>query len=435
MHANQEFPVGPRPVYLSGWRRNLRRLSMLPMFIRYLSHPSQYPRFILRRSRNGFLRTLEIERQLGLTKFISFNGSLFASLSLPHFPSAAFDYAASRGALNVGGMGTDAKLHIDNAILAITSRCEYGCSHCYERRNIGSSELVPIERWQEVIAQLQEIGVSIVILSGGEPMLRFDGVLELLRSGDKNRSDFHVHTSGAGVTAERARTLRDAGLTAAAVGLDDVDPARFDALRGKRGAFDQAVKALVHFNNAGIFTYTNLCLTPQLVRSGDLWKYFELARELHVGLIELLEPRPCGGYRGKTMESLFTEADRKAVREFIDAGNHDVRYRDYPLLYSIPEIEHPSRLGCTMGGLSHLTIDSSGSVNPCVFVPISFGNILHENLAPIVSRMRQAVPTPIHAGCGSVLLADLLEAHNKDGKRTSRRFEEIEDEWHARLGV
>jgi len=410
-------------------------MTMIGPILSYLLRPSLYPHVILRRSRNGFLRTLEIERQLGLAKAVSFNGSLFSSLTVPHFPSAAFDYAAGRGALNSGAMGTTDKPHVDNAILAITARCEYGCKHCYERRNIGTEDLVPVERWKVVIRQLQEIGVSIVILSGGEPMLRYQGLLELIRSGDKTRSDFHMHTSGAGVTAGRARELRDAGLTAAAVGLDDVDPQRFESLRGKRGAFDQALKALAYFNEAEIFTYVNLCLTPELVRSGDLWNYFEMARDLHVGLIEVLEPRPCGGYRGREMDTLFTQDDRDAVREFIHKGNHEARYRDYPLLYSIPEIESPDKMGCTMGGLSHFTIDSAGNVNPCVFVPISFGNILHEDLPAIFSRMRKAVPKPIHAGCGSVLLADLLEPCGENGVRVSRRFEEIEGEWRKRLGL
>jgi MoaA/NifB/PqqE/SkfB family radical SAM enzyme len=408
---------------------------MIGPFFSYLLRPSLYPHFILSRSRNGFLRTLDIERQLGLAKAVSFNGSLFSSLTVPHFPSAAFDYAAGRGALNSGAMGTADKPHVDNAILAITARCEYGCKHCYERRNIGTQDPVPVERWKVVIRQLQEIGVSIVILSGGEPMLRYGGLLELLRSGDKSRSDFHIHTSGAGVTAGRARELREAGLTAAAVGLDDVDPQRLDSLRGKRGAFDQALKALAYFNEAEVFTYVNLCLTPELVRSGQLWDYFEMARDMHVGLIEVLEPRPCGGYRGREMGTLFTQEDRDAVREFIRKGNHDARYRDYPLLYSIPEIESPDKMGCTLGGLSHFTIDSAGNVNPCVFVPVSFGNILHEDLPAIFSRMRKAVPKPVRAGCGSVLLADLLEPRGENGDPVSRRFEEIEGEWHKRLGV
>jgi hypothetical protein len=67
-------------------------------------------------------------------------------------------------------------------------------------------------------------------------------------------------------------------------------------------------------------------------------------------------------------------------------------------------------------------------------VPISFGNILHEDLPAIFSRMRKAVPRPVHAGCGSVLLADLLEPRGENGETVSRRFEEIEKEWQTRLG-
>jgi MoaA/NifB/PqqE/SkfB family radical SAM enzyme len=279
-----------------------------------------------------------------------------------------------------------------------------------------------------VIRDLQEIGVSVVILSGGEPMLRFDDVLRLVQSGDKNRSDFHIHTSGFGVTRERARALKDAGLTAAAVGLDDVNPKRQDALRGRGGAFEAAAAAVESFNREGVLTYLNLCLTPALIRSGDLWAYFEMARRLGVGLVEILEPRPCGGFQGRRVDGLISEEDRAAVAEFVRKGNHERRYRNHPLLYSIAAMEAPDRMGCMMGGLSHFSIDSAGNVIPCVFVPVSFGNILHEDLPAIFARMRHAVPAPIHAGCGSVLLADMF------GDRTVL-YDDHRGEWAERLAV
>ncbi len=374
------------------------------------------------------IKTFLIERRLGLNKSVSFDGRVFFSFTLPGYPSRAFDYAVARGALNAGGAGTPVKRHVDNVILGIARRCDYECKHCYERRNIRARESVPVERWGRVIRDVQEIGVSVVILSGGEPMLRFDDLLRLVRGGDKDRSDFHIHTSGFGVTRDRARALADAGLTAAAVGLDDVSPERFDAFRGRRGAFDIAINALECFHRAGVLTYVNLCLTPALVRSEELWKYYELVKQLNVGIVEILEPRPCGGYQGRSMDTLISTADRQVVADFVRRGNGEKKYRDYPLLYSIADMESPGKMGCMMGGLSHFAIDSAGNVIPCVFVPISFGNILIEELPAIFERMRKAIPAPVHEGCGSVLLADCFSA----GKGT-RRYEEVRAVWNRRL--
>jgi len=265
-------------------------------------------------------------------------------------------------------------------------------------------------------------------------MTDFDGVLQLLESGYKNLSDFHLHTSGRGVTIERAKRLREAGLTAAAVGLDDVDPVRHDRLRGVAGAHAEAVAALEAFHAAGVFTYVNVCLSRQLIRAGDLWRYFELAKRLNVGYIQMLEPRPCGGYFGNGQDVLLTETDRHAAAEFFLAGNGRRRYADYPLIHYVAYAESPARLGCQMGGLSHLYIDSVGNVNPCVFLPVTFGNIREEDFPAIYERMRAAVPRPLHRQCPSLDLMDALPAEFRDGRRLPVPHSLINEEWRALIG-
>jgi len=420
----------PRPRFRSGWQRSAERVAFSLQALFDLVRRRR--RFLLSPSATfrGLREAFGVERMLAMNKSVRFAGRTFISLTLPGYHSAAFDHAVARGALNSGSAGTPAKQQVDNAILAITSRCGYACAHCYEKRNIDGAERISVHTWQETIRELQEIGVSVVILSGGEPMLRYEDLVRLLRSGDKSLSDFHVHTSGFGVDSARAEELRDAGLTAAGIGLDDVSPQRLDALRGAKGAFDTALRAVECFNRAGVLTYLNLCLTPAFVRGGGLRGYFRLAKEIGVGLIEILEPRPCGGFQGVPVDRLLTEEDRRTVAEFVRAGNGDRRYRDYPILYYVAAMESPGTMGCMMGGLSHFSIDAAGNVIPCVFVPVSFGNIREEPLRAIFPRMRSAVPRPVRAGCASVLLAHVY-ASAPPG--TTTRHEDVRGEWSARL--
>jgi MoaA/NifB/PqqE/SkfB family radical SAM enzyme len=375
------------------------------------------------------LRALRLEWELGLRKLVLFHNVQYASLALPRFPSAAYDAAVARGALNRLALGTPANRHIDNVILGISRRCTYHCEHCYEEMNIGTTETIPVERWQEVIAELQQFGVGIMILSGGEPLLRWNDVLTLLRTADHDRTEFHLHTSGWGMTAEAARELRRAGLSAAAVGLDDAEEERHDRMRGAAGAFRQAHAALQHLHAAGIFTYVNVCLSAGLVRSGALWRFLELARDLRVGIIQLLEPRPCGGYAGSDVGELFTAEDQKVVKSLVHAANTRRRFRSLPLVYNMSDLEASPLVGCTMGGLTHFTIDSTGEVRPCVFVPVSFGNIRGESLAEILPRMRAAVPAPIHKGCGSLLVAQVVREAAERGFQPPIPFEAVRQEW------
>jgi MoaA/NifB/PqqE/SkfB family radical SAM enzyme len=294
-------------------------------------------------------------------------------------------------------------------LLAITRRCELRCQHCYERHNIGTGHEIPLSRLKEIVAQVQKHGVSTLVLTGGEPMNRFDDLLELVASADPNLSDIHVHTSGHGVTMERALALRDAGLIGAAVGLDDVDPARHDDLRGQTGSHGEALRALRCFRSAGLLTYVNVCATPTMIRSGDLWRYAELVRALGVGFIQLLEPRPCGGYLHRDGEILLTTEDRKQLVEFFQAMNTRREYRDYPIVHYVAYAESPAQRGCMMGGLSHLYMDSRGNLNPCVFLPVTFGNLAEEDFDTVLGRMRVAIPRPLHQECPSLQLQGILK--------------------------
>jgi MoaA/NifB/PqqE/SkfB family radical SAM enzyme len=410
----------------SAWRLRLRQAAFSISAVKYLQK-NKYPLFTLQ----GALDTYLILRRLKLHKLVQLNDRYFTTPILPSYPSRAFDHMVGRGGLNFHAAGTRMKSQIDMILLGITQKCNLHCRHCYEQFNIGSENAVPLGRWKEVIRDIQNVGAGVMVLSGGEPMQQYDRLLELLESGDKNRSEFHLHTSGQGVTFERAAELRNAGLTAAAVGLDEVDEERHDALRGLKGSHRQAIKALQDFHTAGVFTYTNMCLTKEIIGKEDLWTYFDLAKELKVGFIEMLEPRPCGGYSSVGADILLTDEERKKAADFFIQGNTLRKYRHYPLIFYVAYTEHPERMGCMMGGLSHMTIDSKGNVNPCVFLPVTFGNILKEDFSSIYRRMREHIPRPIHKECPSISLSKALQARAQELGGWPVPYYAVQKEWEA----
>ena len=410
----------------SGWRLRFRQMAFAASAARYL-RKSKYPLFTVR----GALSTYRIGRALKLHKLVQLNRGFFTTPILPHYPSPAFDHMVAGGGLNISGAGTPLKSQISMILLGITRKCSLHCLHCYERFNIGSEDVVPLSRWKEVIREIQSVGAGVIVFSGGEPMQRFDELLEALESGNKDLSDFHLHTSGQGVTPVRARELQKAGLTAAAVGLDDVDAGRHDALRGCQGSHRQAVRALRDLHAAGVFTYTNMCLTKEIISKGDLWAYFDLVKDLNVGFIEMLEPRPCGGYSYAVDEVLLTFDERRKATEFFVQGNTRGRYRHHPLIYYVAYTEAPERMGCMMGGLSHMTIDSKGNVNPCVFLPVTFGNIMEEDFRDIYRRMREHIPRPVRNECPSISLAQVLRAKARERTGWPVPYAAVRNEWDA----
>jgi MoaA/NifB/PqqE/SkfB family radical SAM enzyme len=417
------------PRFITGWRLIHQRMKFMFGWGRYLIQRARYPLFRLFPLRSGVLNTVKIIHDIGIRKIVEFDGAYYSSLTVPHNPSPAYDRMIANGGLNIGAAGTPLKKQIDTLLLAITQECDLHCQHCYERHNIGHGSEVPVNRIKEIVNQVQQHGVSSLVLTGGEPMNRFDDLLEIVRSADKNLSDIHLHTSGRGVTPERAAALRQAGLTWAAVGLDGPDRTLHDTVRGVEGAFDEAVRALRIFRSAGVLPYVNVCATPELVRNVGLWRYAEFAKEQGVAFIQLLEPRPCGGYINAPGEMFLTEEDRKQVAGFFCAINGQKKYRDYPMVHYVAYAESPARLGCMMGGLSHMYIDSRGNVNPCVFLPVTFGNIQEEDFEEIYGRMRKAIPRPLHAECPSLQLHATLRRKKAEDSLMPLPYSAVKNEW------
>lgn len=412
---------GNRPQFLN---KNEIFLVLLKFLLRGYRDP------LIRRS-HSFTKMLTfymLRKKLLLTKMIKFNNRYYSTLSLPGFPSPAYYNLIKNGGMNFTSAGTALKKQIDTVLLAITSNCSLSCNYCYEKQNINSSINVPVEKWIEVVSNLQSSGTSIIILTGGEPLLKMNNLLKILEKGNKDLSDFHVHTSGYSVTREKVKELKQAGLTAAGIGLDDYLSERHDKIRGSN-SFNEAVKALNLFNEEGILTYVNFCPHKEILSLKELIKYFDFVKSLNVSIIELLEPRPCGDFLFKSRNELITEEERQVLLDFTLMGNTKKEFKDHPLIYYLAHIEGENQMGCMMGGLSHFYIDSLGNVNPCVFMKVSFGNILNEDFDIIFKRMRAAVPFPFHGECPSLLISDLIKSKKEELNTLPIPYFYISEEW------
>ncbi len=389
-----------KPIYYGNWK--IYSLTFQKVF-RSFSRDSSFhiPEFL---SSDSVVKIHQLRKKLLLYKIVRFNDQYYSTPTIPGFPSSAYDNMVSKGGLNFLSAGTELKTQIDSVFLAITSKCHLSCKHCYEKFNINKSIDISSNNWEQIITKLQKIGVNIFILTGGEPLNDFDKLIEILTKSNKQLSDFHIHTSGNSITIQKALQLKQAGLKAAAVGLDDFDESRHDKVRGK-GSFSDAVKVLEIFNQVGIMTYVNFCVGKEILINDRIYKFYDFVKSLNVSMIQLLEPRPCGGFFNNGNNDIWLdENDKSKLLGFTIRGNKDKAYKNHPIIYYVAHIEGKNQLGCHMGGLSHFYIDSLGNVCPCVFFPVKYGNIIEEDIIDIYNRMRTNIPTPFHVDCPSLLL-------------------------------
>ncbi len=112
------------------------------------------------------------------------SGALRATLKDPREGAFMVRFAAaSRKASQRRKEAEKAGEHIPPFLIAsITSACNLHCARCYSRCNHATVDGEPTrqltdEEWLSIFRQAEELGVSFILLAGGEPMLR-RGVLE-----------------------------------------------------------------------------------------------------------------------------------------------------------------------------------------------------------------------------------------------------------------
>lgn len=68
-------------------------------------------------------------------------------------------------------------------IASITSSCNLHCTGCYSRANNGCNDNDPVnqlssDEWDDIFKQAKDIGISFIVLAGGEPMIREDVIVK-----------------------------------------------------------------------------------------------------------------------------------------------------------------------------------------------------------------------------------------------------------------
>lgn len=238
------------------------------------------------------------------------------------------------------------------------------------------------------MADLQRLGVGIIGLTGGEPLLRDD--LEEVLATMNERSVTYLFTSGYNLTFERAKALKQAGLFGLAVSVDSQLPEVHDRLRGFTGAWEQAIRAITFSKKAGLYTMVQTVGTQELLDSGEIYTLANYLHSLDIDELRITEPTPAGRLEGNTKD-LLSESQRQKLRQIHAVFNHDLKH--YPKTAVFSYIEAPFQYGCG-AGVQHSYLDCAGNFGPCDFLPVQFGNIFEEDITVIWQRMHQALLPP-----------------------------------------
>ena len=276
-----------------------------------------------------------------------------------------------------------------SVVLSITKACAYHCPHCYQRRDEAAE--LPLEALLENVRKMRDFGIVAWAVEGGEPLLRFERLEAVLR--EIAGLEVWVNSTGHSATPEKIARLAELRVTGMMSSIHSIDAAEHDRFTGMPGSWERAIEFLHDCQRAGMLVGFNTVLTDEQIVAGGIDRIMALAKEHDFDYIQLIHPKPCGGWMGRRTDgALAAEAVRVACaaqRRYNSAAE-----AHSPVLTAQVYEESPSMLGCCAGGIDRFYVGAAGDVQPCEFVNLSFGNLREVPFETAYARMREAFAVP-----------------------------------------
>lgn len=280
----------------------------------------------------------------------------------------------------------------------VTRRCNLNCQHCRAASGAGPyfGELSKEESFK-VLEEIADLGKPIVILTGGEPLLR-DDIYELARRGTDLGLRMVIAPNGTLLDEEKGQRLKEAGIQRVSISLDGATEESHDRFRQVTGAFAGALRGIESLKKVGLEFQINSTVTMRNIL--EIPAILEMAYNLGAVAHHIFLLVPTG--RGKELAG-----EALPAKEYEEILNWFYEQREkYPLQLKATCAPHYYRTlrqrsaaegkkvtfphmgleavtrGC-LGGIGFCFIAYNGEVQPCGYLEISCGNLRKESLAGI----------------------------------------------------
>ena len=278
--------------------------------------------------------------------------------------------------------------------LYVTARCNLRCVHCAVIPVMGGKDRLTLDDVRRLIDELVAEGGEMVVVSGGEPLLR-DDCLEIL-SYAAARVKTLLSTNGTPIDDQTADALADLGVTVQ-ISLDGATAATHDRIRGP-GAFARTWQGIERLQVRGIGERLALSVTVMRPNVGECLDLIDLAEARGVPAVRFF-PLQRMGRAAAAWDKLRVEADELA--------------RFYEELYlRLPKVGRSIAVDAGLPGFTlhvpgegtwcglgrTLAVDATGDVYPCSLLmepAFRLGNVGEMSLSQLVAspRLREIIAT------------------------------------------
>lgn len=166
-----------------------------------------------------------------------------------------------------------------NASFELTPRCNFNCRMCYIHR-ADSAKLkereLSTEKWLSLADEAADMGVLILLLTGGEPTIRedFDEIYTYCK---RKGFSVHINTNGSLIDDKKLELFKRLPPTRINLSLYGFDKETYKTINGCPEAFEKSKEAALRLREAGIQTALSFSVTQYNL--GDMENAYAFARE------------------------------------------------------------------------------------------------------------------------------------------------------------
>jgi radical SAM protein with 4Fe4S-binding SPASM domain len=288
----------------------------------------------------------------------------------------------------------------------LTRKCNLKCSHCYI--NATTKELdgeLNTQESKNLIDQIAEVSRPLLVLSGGEPLLRKD-VYELIQYGTEKGLRMGLGSNGGSIDSRVAEKLKEAGIKTVSISLDSPIPEQHDEFRGVAGSWQKAVNAIKVLRENDVLVQVNTTLTQENYNQID--DIMSLSEQIGVENFHLFFLVPTG--RGAKIADISPAMYEDMIKgTFAKTYKHKLNVRPScaPQFMRIAKdmgLDMRQWIRGCISGMYYCRIYPNGDITPCPYLPVKLGNIREKSFkeiwfnSPIFKALRD--PESLKGKCG-----------------------------------
>jgi len=279
-----------------------------------------------------------------------------------------------------------------------TRNCNLACVHCRASATMGpyENELTTEESFR-LLDQIAEVARPIIILTGGEPLLRED-IFDIAAYGTRLGMRMVMALNGTLLTVPVAEKLVGAGIKRLSISIDGATADSHDRFRQVAGAFEGALAGVEAAKSAGLEFQINTTITKSNL--AEIPRIHELTIELGAVAhhIFLLVPTGRGKYivdqaidaaeYEEVLNWFYDQRERSELELKATCAPHyyrilrqRARKEGKKITFESHGLDAVTR-GC-LGGIGFCFVSHRGDVQPCGYLTLDCGNVREQSFADI----------------------------------------------------